>query len=391
MSSREPHPDSPPTLLRLETMRAEYHIRHPRRRIPRGLVRLLGRLVLPLLFDIRVEGRENFPKSGPLLVVGNHRAAMEAVLMVVYTPWQVEVLGAADTPHEKITEIAARVYKPIPVNRGHFDRAALVKSLDVLRQGGIVAIFPEGGIWNADRMRAQTGVAWLSYRAEAPVLPIGFSGTMGAINKPTRLRRPRLTMHVGQLIPAAHLPKDQPRKAALEAFATRTVEAIKALLPPGDPAHRPPIEDERFELQVALRTEDGRQESYPDDLKIRQAAPLAKLLHRPTILKIFTRNLKLPTRPLQRLDEERDPEKIVRAVQSILDYLRKENPYLLTYRFGPGEAAAMHSGLEELLALAEWASASRLRLEITPIRRYTSPEQDEEVVQVKQGSFESWM
>ena len=372
-------------------MKHGHRIRYPRRRIPRGLVRLLGRLVLPLLFRIRIKGRENFPDSGPLLVIGNHRAAMEAVLMVVYTPWQVEVLGAADTPHEKIIEIAARVYKPIPVNRGHFDRAALVKSLDVLKQGGVVGIFPEGGIWNADRMRAQTGVAWLSYRAEAPVLPIGFSGTMGAIHRALRLRRPRLTMYIGQLIPAAHLPKDQPRKAALEAFATHTVEAIKALLPPGDPAHKPPIEDEQFELQIVAQKEDGKQESYPDGLSIRHAVPLAKLLHRPTILKIFTHNLELPTQPLQRLDKERDPEKIVRAVQSILNYLREENPYLLTYRFGPREAAAMHSGLEELLALAEWASASRLRLEITPIRRYTSPEQDEEVVQVKQGSFESWM
>jgi 1-acyl-sn-glycerol-3-phosphate acyltransferase len=351
----------------------------------------MGRLILPLIFRIQISGRENFPQGGPLLVVGNHRAAMEAVLMVIYTPWQVEVLGAADTPHEKIIELAARIYRPIPVNRGHFDRAALVKALAVLNQEGVVAIFPEGGIWNAGRMRAHTGVAWLSYRANAPVLPIGFSGTMGAIGEALRLRRPRLTMNVGKVMPAARLPEDQPRKVYLERYATRTVEAIEALLPPEDPARRTVIVDERFELRVAVRTDGGKKGDCPDDLVIEHAAALAKLLHCAPILKIFTRNLKLPVQPLQNLERESDPGRIVAATQPILDYLRSENPYLLTYRFGPQEAQAMERGLEELLTLARWALKSELRLELTPIRRYFSPERGEEVVQVRQGSFEGWM
>ena len=369
----------------------EHVIAYPRRRVPRAVVRLIGRLILPLIFRIQIRGQENFPESGPLLVVGNHRAAMEAVLMIIYTPWQVEVLGASDTPHEKIIALAARIYRPIPVNRGHFDRAALAKALAVLRQGGVVAIFPEGGIWNAGRMRAHTGVAWLSYRANAPVLPIGFSGTMGAIGEALQLKRPRLMMNVGEVMSAARLPEDQPRKVYLERYATRTVEAIEALLPPEDPARRTTIIDERFELRVAVRADDRKKENYPDDLSIEHAAALAKLLHSPPILKIFTRNLKLPTQPLQNLDQESDPRRIVRATHSILDYLHNENQYLLTYRFGPQEAQAMERGLEELLALARWASESGLRLELTPVRRYFSPERGEEVVQVTQGSFESWM
>jgi hypothetical protein len=117
---------------------------------------------------------------------------------------------------------------------------------------------------------------------------------------------------------------------------------------------------------------------------------LAKFLHRPGILKIFTSNLNLPTRPLQNLDHETDPERIAEAVRAILDYLREDNPYLLTYRFGPQEAEAMRLGLEELLVIANWASGSGLRLILTPIRRYISPD-GEEVVQVKQGAFERWM
>jgi 1-acyl-sn-glycerol-3-phosphate acyltransferase len=374
-----------------ETMGSEYSIAYPCRRVPRALVHLLGRLILPLAFSVDISGRENFPRGGPLLLVGNHTAAMEAVLMVVYTPWQIEMLGAADIPHERITRIAAGIYGLIPVNRGHFDRAALVKSLDVLKQGGVVAIFPEGGIWDAGRMRAHTGVAWLSYRANAPVLPIGFGGTTGALGAALRLKRPRLTMQVGQLMPAARLPEGKSRKAYLEAFATRVVEAIRALLPTDDPARRVSAIDERFELRVAVQAPDGSPGTCPDDLGIQHATALASLLHRPAILKIFTSNLNLPTRPLQNLEREPDPAEIVEAIRAILNYLDEENPYLLTYRFGPQQAEAMRLGLKELLALASWASESGLRLTITPIRRYTSPDQGEEIVQVRQGSFEGWM
>jgi 1-acyl-sn-glycerol-3-phosphate acyltransferase len=54
----------------------------PRKIITRDVVRTLGRLLLPVACRIRITGRENFPKRGPLLVVGNHAAAMEAVLML---------------------------------------------------------------------------------------------------------------------------------------------------------------------------------------------------------------------------------------------------------------------------------------------------------------------
>jgi 1-acyl-sn-glycerol-3-phosphate acyltransferase len=316
---------------------------------------------------------------------------MEAVLMVIYPPWQVEMLGSVDVPHERITQITAGLYKFIPVNRGHVDRAALVKSLDVLRQGGVLAIFPEGGIWDAGHMRAHTGVAWLSYRANAPVLPIAFSGTMGALGAAMKLKRPRLTMRVGQLIPPARLPEGESRKAYSEAFATDVVRAIRALLPDEDPTRRPRVIDERFQLRAALHAEDGSPQTYPSDLAIQHATALAKLLHRPAILKIFTSNLNLPTQPLQNLEHEHDPERIAKAVQAILNYLDEDNPYLLTYRFGPQEAEAMRLGLEELLALARWASKSGLRLTLTPIRRYTLPDREGEVVQVKQGTFERWM
>jgi len=368
-----------------------YTITYPRKRVARGITRALGRLVLPIAFRVHVTGRKNFPKHGPLLVVGNHVAVMEAVMMAVYTPWQVEMLGAADIPHEKVTQIAIKVFGFIPVNRGHVDRPALQQALDVLKQGGVVGIFPEGGIWEPGTMHAQTGVAWLSYRAGSPVLPMYFGSTPGALGAALRLKRPRLTMRVGQLVPAARLPRGEARKAYLETYAAQVMDAVNALRPANDRDQQPEIIDEHFELEVAVHGPGGEPASFPADLDIRHRIALAKFLHRPAILKIFRKNLRLSMGALQDLENVHDAGQIADATQPVLDYLEHENPYLLTYRFGPKAAEAMQLGLKELLALARWAAESGLSLTVTPIRRYYAPHQGEEIVQTRQGSFERWM
>jgi 1-acyl-sn-glycerol-3-phosphate acyltransferase len=349
-----------------------------------------GRLVLPLVFRVRVNGKENFPEGGPLIVVGNHVAVMEAVLMAVYTPWQVEMLASMDVPHERLSALSIQFFGGIEFKRGHVERTAMRQAMGVLEQGGVLGLFPEGGIWDAGAMRPQTGVAWLSYRTATPVLPIGFSGTLGALGAAARLKRPALAMNVGRILPAATLTEGKARKACLEEYALQVVEAIRALVPKDDPSREISAMDERFELEVAARAVDGAPKDVPAALAIAHTQALAKFLHRPAILKIFRTNLKLPVETLQDLEQNQDPVRIAEGVEAILDYLREENPYLLTYRFGPKEAEAMQAGLEELLALARWAADADLSLALTPIRRFFSPQRDEEVVQIKQGEFKEW-
>jgi 1-acyl-sn-glycerol-3-phosphate acyltransferase len=109
-------------------------------------MRSLGRALLPVLTRTTIRGQEHFPEGGPLLVVGNHVAAMEVVLMVVYAPWQIELLGPGDLPPPPWMHAVAGLYGYTPIRRGSADRDALRKALDVLEQGGVVGIFPGGGI-----------------------------------------------------------------------------------------------------------------------------------------------------------------------------------------------------------------------------------------------------
>ncbi|MBN2500261.1 MAG: 1-acyl-sn-glycerol-3-phosphate acyltransferase [Anaerolineales bacterium] len=365
-------------------------IRYPRKRFVRGLLRGFGRLALPLLFEIEIQGNANFPKQGPLIVVGNHTAIMEVAMMAVYTPWQVEFIGSVDIPHEASTAFFAYAFGFIPIMRGHMDRKGLNVALDVLKQGGVIGIFPEGGIWEPGNMRPQTGVSWLSYMSGVPVLPLGFTSARGALGKAFKLQRPNLRMDVGELIAPAKAPEGVARKAYFVSYAEQVMGAVNALLPPEVRDRPSEVVDERFELEVVVADPKGNGVEIPSDLWVTKAEALTKLLHRPGILKIFVKNLKMPVVPLQNLHTQPAPAELVPGLEQIMHYLERENPYFLAYRFGPKQAEEMQVGLQEFLRLVQWAAGKEYTLLVKPIRRFYSPIEEKEIMQVEQGEYVNW-
>lgn len=366
-------------------------ISYPRKVWVRRTLTTFGRLLVKTLFKVEILGMENFPDRGPLIVVGNHSAIMESVLMIAFSPLQIEMLGAADIPHEKFNQVISNIYGFIPVNRGNIDRPALQAALQVLAQRGVIGIFPEGGIWDPGTMRTQTGVSWLSYRSNTPVLPVGFSGTLGAIGQALKLKRPTITMNIGHAIEPLSKQPGTPRKALFEHYAEFVMSQVRKLMLPDDPSLHPTIKDEWFELEVRIQDQEGKSYPLPEGLHLEHAAALARFLHRPAILKIFRSNLKLPIEALENLHAVHEPQVIVEAIKPILNYLDHENPYLLTYRFGPKLADAMRSGMDELLDLSTWTASRGLRLQLIPVRHFYSLAEQREITQIQQSRFDHWM
>ncbi len=367
-----------------------YSIRYPRRRAIRSALRGVVRLILRFLTRVEITGEEHLPERGPLIVVGNHVAALEAPLMMAATPWQIEGLLGMDIPHEAITQVTMGLYGYIPIQRGAVDRRGLNQALDVLAQGGVVGLYPEGGIWQQGVPRVKRGVAWLSYHAQAPVLPMAFSGTEGARGDALHFRRPDLTVTIGKLIPPAQAPAGQHQREALQAYADQVLAAIYALLPAERRRRTLLHQDETFELHVEVY--DKRDRKYFSEMRNLPHGPaVAKFLHSPRILKIFRRNLHFPVEPLERLHEARDPAAMAEAVRAILHYVREVNPHFLTYRLGFEDGLAIEKGLAELLKSLKWAADFKLACHIQPVWRHYDPESGEVVTQIKQRYFDHWM
>jgi len=362
-------------------MTNSYSISYPRRTKRRTALCLVAKPLMSLLSRTIITGRENLPQSGPLILVGNHVAMIEVVLMVIHVPWFVEVLGVGDVPLDPTFAPIINSYGFIPVNRGSMDRKGMTMALDVLAQNGVIGIFPEGGIWEANLKQARSGVAWLSSKANAPIMPIGFGGMDGAIGAMAAFKRPQLIMNIGQVIPS--IQEDaagKTRKQALADGADLVMARVEALIPPEEKERWQKICEEHFELTISVNRADGVSMDVPRHLTISEEESLAKFFHRPVLLNTLARNVKLPVQPLQHLATEHNPALIADATQVVLDYLG-QNPYYLTYRFGNEGGMAMQNGLVQLRDLARWAGEAGHILTIKPIRRYRYADSDEEIVE----------
>jgi 1-acyl-sn-glycerol-3-phosphate acyltransferase len=366
-------------------------IRYPRRVIIRQSLRILARVSMPLLADVRVTGRENFPDKGPLLVVGNHTAAMEVVLMTVYAPWTIEFMGSIDIPHEKLMVGIINAYGFIPVFRGNAMPSSMKAGVEVLKQNGILGIFPEGGIWEPSIRRAQSGVAWLSYHAQAPILPIGFGSMQGAIKKMFAFERPTLKMNVGGVIPPIQAqPPHKSRKQHFQDEANRIMDVVWELIPEEDRREQT-IKDEQFELRIKVEDQLGKPVPVPRELEMQHGQAFSKFTHRKTLINNFIQNMNMPeVTPLTHLVDQPGIDEIIDATNAILKHLAHENPYYFTYRYGQREGRAMEAGIRELYNLALWAKENSLRLKVTPIRHFEEIATGREVVLDRPEEFVKW-
>jgi 1-acyl-sn-glycerol-3-phosphate acyltransferase len=340
-------------------------VHYPRHNLSRFVLRFLGRLLLSVLARVKIQGRENLPSKGPVILAGNHVAFLEVALMIIYPPYQVELIGTGDIPIEPVFAPLAHLYGYIPINRGNLDRKGLNQALSVLQQGGVLGIFPEGGIWQPGEMQVHTGIAWLSSQSQSPIVPIGFGGMRGAMQAMLHLKRPSLTMNIGELIPPIKMDrKDVSRKSALMDGAAHIIERIYGLIPEKERTLNDAPSKNHYSLQILVADPKS---NHPNEVIVEHNQALAQLLMNPVLLNVFVRNLKLSSvKPLQDLSRPYSGEVILNAVESILDYL-EINRGFLTYRFGIETGLAMQSGLVELTNIARLAASQKQFLQILPV------------------------
>lgn len=349
----------------------QYSIRYPRNVFVRRLIISIGRFLMWLLTRTTIRGREHMPRDGAFILVGNHVAALEVPLMLLYAPRQLEIIEPGDFPVDPSQQWISGLWGGgVPVRQGGIDTRGLNMALDVLAQGGILGLFPEGGIWEASLKDAHGGAAWLSLRAGVPIVPVGFGGTTGAIRAGFRLQRPRITMNIGAPIYPPADSSGRARKTDLKTMTEQVMTAIEALVPAEEKQRWQQITDETFDFQITLRAREGSRVPVPTALELTYPAEVGKFFHRPVLLRTLERNLRLPVVPLRHLDSEFDPTRLAEALAVTLEYLTTTNPGFLPYRFGQETAAAMLAGLRQIHTLALWAAEHDCALLLTPIRRY---------------------
>lgn len=211
-----------------------YQVRYPRRRVIRSVLRVLNRVLFALLTRLEVRGRENLPEGGPLLVALNHFSFTDPAVILRAVPWPLEVLGGFRLPNSPFWGgWILKLWGYLPVYRGTGARDALRLAEDVLAQGGVVGIAPEGGSWATVLRPPRPGASFLAARTHARILPVGIDGSDKIFASIFRGRRARVTVRIGQpLGPFFVNGRGQERRRQLDELGHRIMREIADLIPP---------------------------------------------------------------------------------------------------------------------------------------------------------------
>lgn len=204
------------------------------------LIAGLCRFGLQSIARVSVEGIDDLPTSGPLIIAANHMSNADPPFIGGWLAPALErrpTFLAKDALFKGPLGLLIRSLGAEPVKAGGSDIGAYRVAKGILDAGGVVAILPEGTrSYDGLLARPRPGVSLLATRTGAPVLPVGISGTGQLIGREQTLPRigTRIILRAGRPF---HLtvPAGVDRRAALAEADLELMRRIAALV---EPRHR---------------------------------------------------------------------------------------------------------------------------------------------------------
>lgn len=189
------------------------------------------RSVLWLVGRWTVTGRDRIPAEGPLIVVSNHLSnADPPILGAGIARRRIRYMAKAELFSFPFG-IVSRLYGAFPVRRFDADVAAILNAERLLKNGGVLGMFPEGTRSRTGYLgKPHPGTALLALRSGATVIPCAIAGTEHILNRPwTLLTKPRIAVHIGEPIAIGKVRR--PTEEQVSELTDRIFIQIQSLLP----------------------------------------------------------------------------------------------------------------------------------------------------------------
>jgi 1-acyl-sn-glycerol-3-phosphate acyltransferase len=144
-------------------------------------------------YRVVVHGGEHVPTDGPVILAANHVGVIDGPLLATYAPRPVHALTKIEMFRGRLGRFLSAAGQ-IPLDRFRADPAAVRTAVRVLRDGGVVGVFPEGARGAGDLTLFHRGAAYLAHVTGAPVVPVILLGTREPGGASSSLPRRRGTM-----------------------------------------------------------------------------------------------------------------------------------------------------------------------------------------------------
>lgn len=183
------------------------------------LVRFLAIIVFNIVFRIDIEGKENIPPEGRLVLCSNHINALDPIILAIAIPRPISFMAKKELFKNKI--LAKIIYKlgAFPVDRDGSDISAIRSSLGVLKEEKVLGIFPEGTrVSRVDLDNVKAGVGLISIKGKSPVVPVYIQSNYNIFSK--------VIVRIGKPI---HLDESFDKKLSTEEYRSISREILQAI------------------------------------------------------------------------------------------------------------------------------------------------------------------
>ena len=139
------------------------------------------RFVGSVFWRLRLKGLENIPRNGGLIIASNHQSYVDPFLISIPIKRPIHFLAWNVVLDWPLVGKALRLLGAWPLQLERTDPAAIRRSLQWLKDGDALMIFPEGGRGKPDgtMIRFKAGAVRIALEANVPILPVTIRGANG--------------------------------------------------------------------------------------------------------------------------------------------------------------------------------------------------------------------
>lgn len=190
-------------------------------------MRPVGKFIFKRKYKFNYVGLENIPEEGGFILASNHLTSLDPVYIgLVIEKHQLHFMAKKELYDNPIVAKAFTMLNGFPIARGASDKQAFNYAVRVVKEGYVLAMFPEGTRSKTFvPQKAKLGVARIAYEAKAPVLPVSI------YSRDKMERHTPVTIRFGKLIPYEELGfgEEAPEKEEIREVADKIMGTITDL------------------------------------------------------------------------------------------------------------------------------------------------------------------
>ena len=149
-------------------------------KVPESLVRFIVGQVFSSKYRLQIVGFENFPESGGVLLLGNHISFIDWAIVQMSSPRPVRFIMERSIYERWYLKWFLDFFGCIPISAGQYQQA-LEQVTNLLNQGEVVCLFPEGTISrNGQLTEFKHGYEKAAASANGVIIPFYLRGLWGS-------------------------------------------------------------------------------------------------------------------------------------------------------------------------------------------------------------------